>query len=207
MENQTTTPNAEVESPEETNESQVEEPTPNQELVDSVISDFNSTEPDTLNDVNLLLDTEVRDMLSLLESNDSYAQWAGLYTLSNIAHKANETEKPILRKKMLEYADGNLSSFRFMAAVTLVTMGETEGIGTLISLLGENNEALLMSEPPVLICTYSNQMLVRYTEEDFGFSCSLSHLDEQAKQDWEVWWAENQDGLAWDNSSQKMVVS
>lgn len=177
----------------------------NKELVDSVLASYNENDSSTFSNVNLLLGTEPEDMLPLLESNDSYHQWTGLYVLSNIAYNATPGEQEEVKQGISPFLEGNLSSFRLMAAVTLVTMGDKEGIPVLIDLLG-SDELFFLSEPPMLVCTYANEFLVRYTEKDFGYSCAPGQFNMESKYQWEAWWEENSASVQWDASAEKMVV-
>lgn len=194
--------------PDEANASiQEEEPasTSNKELVDSVLSSYDENDSSTFSNVNQLLGTTPADMLPLLESNDSYHQWTGLYILSNIAYNATPEEQEEIKQGISPFLEGNLSSFRLMAAVTLVTMGDKEGIPVLIDLLG-SDEQMFLWEPPMPVCAYANEFLVRYTEKDFEYSCAPGQFDAEARQQWEAWWNENSEHTEWDPDSEKMVV-
>ncbi|MBD3389492.1 hypothetical protein GF415_00870 [Candidatus Micrarchaeota archaeon] len=179
--------------------------TPNQELVDSVLSSYDENDSSSFSNVNQLLGTTPADMLPLLESNDSYHQWTGLYILSNIAYNATPEEQEEIKQGISPFLEGNLSSFRLMAAVTLVTMGDKEGIPMLIDLLG-SDEQMFLWEPPMPVCAYANEFLVRYTEKDFEYSCAPGQFDAEARQQWEAWWNENSQQVTWDPVSEKMVV-
>ncbi len=179
--------------------------TPNQELVDSVIASYDENDSSTFSNVNILLGVGPSDVLPLLESNDSYAQWTGLYVLSNVAYNASPEEQEEIRQDISPFLEGNLSSFRLMAAVTLITMGDKEGIPVLIDLL-ESDEQMFLWEPPMPVCAYANEFLVRYTEKDFEYSCAPGQFDVEARQQWEAWWNENSERIGWDPDSEKMVV-
>ncbi|MFP3950021.1 MAG: hypothetical protein ACLFUZ_02930 [Candidatus Micrarchaeia archaeon] len=187
---------------------QEEEPAPaatNQELVESVLASYDENDSSTFSNVNLLLGVGPSDVLPLLESNDSYAKWTGLYVLSNIAYNTTPEEQEEIKQGISPFLEGNLSSFRLMAAVTLVTMGDKEGIPVLIDLLG-SDEQMFLWEPPILVCSYANEFLVRYTEKDFEYSCAPGQFDAEARQQWEAWWNENSEKIEWDPDSEKMVV-
>jgi HEAT repeat protein len=197
--------NESQEAPKEEPDEEGDEPTSNQELVDSVLASYDENDSSTFSNVNLLLETTTADMLPLLESNDSYEQWTGLYVLSNIAYNATPGEHEEIKEALSPFIRGNLSSFKMIAAVTLITMGDKEGIPALIDLLG-SDEPMFLWEPPVLVCNHANEFLVRYTEKDFGYSCAPGQFDAEARQQWEAWWNENSEKIAWDPDSEKMVV-
>jgi len=177
---------------------------PNQELVESVLESYNENDSSSFDNVNLLLGTDVDDVLPLLESNESIVQWTALYVLSNIAYKADAEKQEEVKERLGPYLYGDEPSFRLMAAITLVTMEDKAGIPILIELL-DDESYFMLSEPPALICQYSNYMLTRYTEKDFGFSCMPGHIDAEAREEWEIWWGENHEGLVWDEEKEKLV--
>ncbi len=179
---------------------------PNGELVRSVLDSYDENDSSSFDNVNLLLVTEVEDMLPLLDENDTLAQWTALYVLSNIAYDADEETKAEVKEKLRPFLDGKQISFRLMAAITLVTMGDKDGVPVLIELLGDENY-LMLSEPPALICQYSNYMLTRYTGADFDFHCFPGDIDLESQARWESWWAVNGDRLVWDEADGKLVVS
>jgi len=108
---------------------------PNQELVESVLESYNENDSSSFDNVNLLLGTDVDDVLPLLESNESIVQWTALYVLSNIAYKADAEKQEEVKERLGPYLYGDEPSFRLMAAITLVTMEDKAGIPILIELL------------------------------------------------------------------------
>jgi hypothetical protein len=176
-----------------------------QALITQVLASYNDSDMSSFSNVNLLLESEVDDILPLFDSDDAYANWTALYVLSNIAWDTDDTEKARLKEKIIPFIDGNISSFKFLAGATLITMGDVDGIPVLIESLSAN-ELLALSEPPILVCDYANVFLVRYTEEDFGFTCGVGGIDEAARDDWSRWWSENNGSISWDASEGRMVV-
>ncbi|MBD3210747.1 hypothetical protein GF318_05180 [Candidatus Micrarchaeota archaeon] len=176
------------------------EPGPNQELVDSVVSSYNITDPYSFYNVNqlLVLGPEDTDMLISMLEGDAYEKWTAFYVLSNIAPDANAPTQEKINDAMVPFLSSNVSDYRLMAASVMISTGDSRSIPVLIELLG-NNSMLMLSEPPMLVCQYSSYMLTNYTEQNFGYYCDIEETG-YGQQDWQNWWQENMDELQWDES-------
>jgi hypothetical protein len=165
-------------------------------LIRSVISSYDWDDPSSFDNVNLLLDVDPEDVFPLLDSGYPLYEWTALYVLSNNAYLADESTQDDVLEKIRPYLICSNPDLRLMAAITVNSMENKEGVPVLIDLLNDNS-LFMLSEPPMLICQYSNYELTRFTSQDFGFSCSQDNIETDSILLWEQWYQENSENLVW----------
>lgn len=175
------------------------------QTIDTIISSFDETYPDSFNsveDIVALGPEAIPTMLTVVEKDDIYSKWAAIYTLSRIGYNQDEQTRAEINSKLKDEFDNNVTSIRIMAAGVVTIFGDKEGIPVLIDGL-HYNHILLKSEPPRLICDYSSEVLIYYTGQDFGYQCNIDTVDEDAIKDWEDWWETNKDRILWDDEARR----
>lgn len=175
------------------------------QTVETIISSFDETDPDSFNsveDIVALGPEAIPSMLTVVEKDDVYSKWAAIYTLSRIGYNQDEQTRAEINSKLKDEFDNNVTSIRIMAAGVVTIFGDKEGIPVLIDGL-HYNHILLKSEPPRLICDYSSEVLTYYTGQDFGYQCNIDNVDEDAIKDWEDWWETNKDRILWDDEARR----
>ncbi|MFH1306119.1 MAG: hypothetical protein ABIH83_00475 [Candidatus Micrarchaeota archaeon] len=184
-----------------------EENTENQKLIISVLESYSYEDDASFDNANKILalgPDATDDMIVLTEKENRYSKWTGLYALLANA-KTTEGDARINAINAFEQMlDSDVPSFRLMAGEGLLSMGEKRGFEAVIAML-EDRQTHMLSEPATLKCTHANDVLVRYSEKDFGFTCNLDEIDEDGKAEWNAWWQANKDSLVWDNGKKKFV--
>lgn len=179
-------------------------PNPNQPLVDLIIASYDENDSYSFYNVSqlLVLNPDDSDMLISLLEGDEYDKWTAFYVLSNIAPDANLSTQQKINEAMEPFLTGNSSDFKLMAASVMISTGNSSSIPVLIELLSDNS-LLMLSEPPMLICYYSNYMLTTYTEEDFAYYCDIDGPGDSTA--WQEWWTEHGERLQWDETQRKFT--
>ncbi len=187
------------------NESENPHTGPNAELIKEVLNSYDENEPESYNNVNRLLNVESREMFPLLQHNETVHQWTALYILSNTAYLENASTQSEVRKEIDPFLYSGNPDFKLISAITILGLGDKEGISILIDLL-EDDSLFMLSEPPMLICQYSNFVLERYTDTEFDFYCTTEYVNSESIQKWKDWWDQNSENASWDADQEKLVV-
>jgi hypothetical protein len=174
-----------------------------EQTIDNTVASFDETDVNSFNSVEGLVDLgpgAIPQFLELLDDDDPYSKWAALYALSRVSHQADSTTKEQVKEKLQEYYDSDVTSFRVIAAGAALTLGDKEGIPVLIEGL-ENQDMLMLTEPPQLICQFSYSTLEHYTQTSYGIICDWDTTDSRTWTGWQSWWNNNKDNLTWDSAN------
>jgi hypothetical protein len=179
----------------------------NEKLIKVVLGSYTAGDDSSFNDVNKIADLgpgATDDILPLLQKDNIYAQWSGIYAFSVIIPNADSAQKEKIRQALLPLLGSSWVSIRTTAAYDLLALGEKSAIPVLIDSLNVT-ERLFLSEPPAPVCETANEALTTYTEKDFGFSCDSTQFDSSAMSQWQNWWNSNNSALSYDAGKQKFV--
>lgn len=175
-----------------------------EDIINEVISGFTDNEPESFDRAEVLVDLRsgsIPLLLKHLTDNDLYSKWASLYALSRLGFDQDDaTRGQIIEAVKNLTTDNEAQSIRIMAAGITVIFGDSSAAPILIEGL-KTSEMLLLTEPPILICQYSTEVLEHYFQESFGTSCSWNKTDTKAYEGWMNWWDLNKDKLLWDNEA------
>jgi hypothetical protein len=128
-----------------------------------------------------------------LGDTDEMVHYAAVYALARTA-TSDESSMSALRGLL---ASARVDD-RLLAAGALVYRGESSGIPVLIGEL-DSPEAMALRDPPQTASGFARQLLLRFTNEDFGLRAAGDDASAAtAKPAWQQWWDEHGAGLQWD---------
>ncbi|KAF0248491.1 MAG: hypothetical protein FD167_2112 [bacterium] len=109
-------------------------------------------------------------------------RWAVVIVLGLISRRE---DRGVIEVLMSALRDEN-QSIRVRAAESLIELGVTDGIPTLIEALGSNE--VMIGHPPEMVSDCANQILERVYYQNFGFD---NNLDQPTKRrimnEWKLW--------------------
>jgi hypothetical protein len=159
------------------------------------ITEFNAALEVSDRDLHVLIrddpEAAAQAALEQLDADDPAARFAALYALANTA--ATDEQLEGLRATL---ASASLSE-RVLAAEALLVRGEKQALPVLIEALG-SDEDLAFSLPPRQAWEYARDLLLTYTEGDFGLTADESFAAASAARPaWQAWWQANGGGIEW----------
>lgn len=114
---------------------------------------------------------------------------------------AETASTPAGLRALHDLLDADDATERSLAAEGLLRRGEPEAIPALIDVLDEDS-ALRGAEPPSQVWEFARDLLLRYTDQDFGLSTAEdSAAVAAAKPAWEAWWGTSSARVAWDDEA------
>ena len=129
--------------------------------------------------------------LQQLQADDPSVRFVAIYTLANTA--TTDAQLDALRTVL---TSASLSE-RVLAAEALLARGDKQAVPVLIAALN-SGEDLANSLPPRQAWEYARQLLLQFTDQDFGLTVDESLAAATAAQPaWQAWWEQNGGGLEW----------
>lgn len=126
---------------------------------------------------------EVEKSLDLLREGNVFQRW--ILALA-IGDTGIQSAVPDLINKLEDMSP----SVRVAAAQSLLKLGYSEGIPTLLKSL--NDTSVFIGEPPVLVSYYAQKVLVRFTGQSIRFDPTNEQARREGIDNWKDWWEKNQ---------------
>ncbi|MFO7773024.1 MAG: hypothetical protein R6V59_03650 [Dehalococcoidia bacterium] len=163
--------------------------------IQSVVAGFDFNNPRSFHSVAEIADLgedTIPIVKEMANSDSLFDRWAAIIALSTLLRKNQNLREEILPvfEKVLEDENENL---RLVAGAELVSLGDKEGIPTLISLL--ESERITSFGNPEPLGYRSNICLKHYTGQNFS-----------TKNGWQGWWDSNKDSLFWNSQTEMFEV-
>lgn len=179
-----------------------------QEEAKEIISQYDQDDNHTFDNVEKIVEmgnNAIDPMLELLKSEDVFDKWTALYSLSRLGFdEDDDTRQKIIDAVSVEL-ENEIFDIQIMAAGIMTIFGEKGGMEKLIEGLSSDN-IFMLSEPPILICQYSNQVLSHYTGQDLSEECGIDAIDENGAKKWKDWYEKNGDSITWNNSTKSYSI-
>ena len=134
--------------------------------------------------------------LRYISDPDPVRRFVGIYLLGN-------TGTPDNGQALATALKDEITTYRVIAAGTLIRWGYKEAIPTLITALSDTTP-LPYSKPPLPAHDLAQDALTWYTKQDLGLSTAQTITEfEAAQTQWQKWWHDNGSHLKWNGSAQK----
>jgi len=116
---------------------------------------------------------------------------------------AETASTPAGLRALRQELDAEDPTERALAAEGLLRRGESQALPVLIGLL-DDETPLRGAEPPVDMWGFASELLLRYTDRDFGLSTAESiAAASEAKPAWEQWWQSSAETIEWNEDEQQ----
>lgn len=164
------------------------EPKTPKQVVAETVGSFDPDDPMSFSEIQKIIDLgegAIDPLLDRVYSNSVIDQWTAIVGLSALRRDMDQQEG--VAQVIRNMYESEYPTIRLYAAASNAEYGDLSGVPVLLEGL-ESDEVMSYMKPPTPCAVFANQVLMRISEEDFGFDQDK----QEAITKWKRWWTVKQ---------------